>query len=139
AVSAVGLTPQDMGFVVSGSSDYAVGRPFSFVSALDAVGAWPPLQESHVEMDGAFAFWEAVLRLQHDDIDTALVYSFALESGSDMARTLALQLDPYSVAPLFPDMHSLAALQARAALAAGTATEEEAAEVLARSLRDGAS
>ena len=138
AVTSVGLTTQDMGFVVSGSSDYAVGRPFSFVSGLDAVGAWPPLQESHVEMDGAFALFEAYLRLQHGDIDTALVYSFALESGSDMARTMALQLEPYTTAPLFIDMHSMAALQARAALSAGTATEQDAAEALARSLRDGA-
>lgn len=138
AVGNVGLTTQDMGFVVSGSSDYAVGRPFSFVSALDSVGAWPPLQESHVEMDGAFALWEAWLWLQHGDIDTALVYSFALESGSDMARTMALQLDPYSAAPLFIDMHSMAALQARAALDAGTATEQDAAEALADALRSGA-
>ena len=36
---------------------------------------------------------------------------------------LALQLDPYLVAPLWPDSVSVAAMQARALLDAGKATE----------------
>ncbi|HEY0543039.1 MAG TPA: lipid-transfer protein, partial [Actinoallomurus sp.] len=47
------------GFTCSGSLDYLAGAPFSFVSALDAVGAWPPISESHVEMDAAWALYEA--------------------------------------------------------------------------------
>jgi acetyl-CoA acetyltransferase len=138
ALAPSGLDPQDMGFVVSGSSDYLAGQPFSFVAALDAVGPWPPLAESHVEMDGAFALYEAWLRLQHGDIDTALVYAFGKSSGGDIARVLAMQLDPYTLAPLFPDAHSLAALQARLLLESGGATESDFAQVVARSLRDGA-
>lgn len=139
ALQPLGLKSQDMGFVVSGSSDYLAGQPFSFVAALDAVGPWPPLSESHVEMDGAFALYEAWLRLQHGDVDTALVYSFGKSSGGNIARVLALQLDPYVLAPLFPDQHSLAALQARALLERGLATEQDLAEVVARSLKDAAS
>jgi len=133
ALAPTGLRAQDMGFVVSGSSDYLAGQPFSFVAALDAVGPWPPLSESHVEMDGAFALYEAWLRLQHGDIDTALVYSFGKSSGGDIARTLALQMDPYSLAPLFCDSHSLAALQARLLLESGAATEDDFAAVVSRS------
>ena len=139
ALQPLGLDTQDMGFVVSGSSDYLAGQPFSFVAALDAVGPWPPLTESHVESDGAFALYEAWLRLQHGDIDTALVYSFGKSSGGDIARTLALQLDPYVLAPLFPDQHSLAALQTRALLDRGGVSDRDIAEVVARSLRDAAS
>src|SRR3954462_4058409 len=114
AVGKVGLTQQDIGFTVSGSSDYLQGYPFAFVGALDAVGAWPPTRESHLEMDGAFARYEAGEVLQHEGIDTALVYAFARPSTSDLDRTLALQLDPYVVAPLWPDARSLAGLQAQA-------------------------
>jgi hypothetical protein len=110
----VGLEQKDIDFTVSGSSDYLQGYPFAFVGALDAVGAWPPIRESHLEMDGAFALYEAVEVLQHDGIDTALVYAFARPSTSDLDRTLALQLDPYVVAPLWPDARSLAGLQAQA-------------------------
>ena len=114
AKSKVGLEQKDIGFTVSGSSDYLQGYPFAFVGALDAVGAWPPIRESHLEMDGAFALYEAVEVLQHEGIDTALVYAFARPSTSDLDRTLALQLDPYVVAPLWPDARSLAGLQAQA-------------------------
>jgi hypothetical protein len=114
ALGNVGLTQKDIGFTVSGSSDYLQGFPFAFVGALDAVGAWPPIRESHVEMDGAFALYEAVNVLRHGDLDTALVYAFARPSRGELDRTLALQLDPYYVAPLWPDARSLAGLQAQA-------------------------
>ena len=114
ALGKVGLTQRDIGFTVSGSSDYLQGFPFAFVGALDAVGAWPPIRESHVEMDGAFALYEAVNVLQEDGIDTALVYAFARPSRGELDRTLALQLDPYTVAPLWPDARGLAGLQAQA-------------------------
>ncbi len=136
ALAPVGLTSQDMGFTVSGSSDYLAGQAFSFVSALDAVGPWPPISESHVEMDGAFALYEAWVRLQHGDIDTALVYCFGKSSPGDVARVLSLQLEPYVLGPLWPDAVSLAALQARALLDSGKATEKDLARVVARSRRN---
>jgi hypothetical protein len=128
ALGKVGLTQQDIGFTVSGSSDYLQGFPFAFVGALDAVGAWPPIRESHVEMDGAFALYEAVNVLQEaprtgQSIDTALVYAFARPSRGELDRTLALQLDPYFVAPLWPDARSLAGLQAQAMRDAGRFTD----------------
>jgi hypothetical protein len=119
ALGRVGMTQRDVGFTVSGSSDYLQGFPFAFVGALDAVGAWPPIRESHLEMDGAFALYEAVEVLQHgassgQSVDTALVYAFARPSRGELDRTLAIQLDPYVVAPLWPDARSLAGLQAQA-------------------------
>jgi acetyl-CoA acetyltransferase len=132
----VGLTKDDMGFVCSGSCDYLVGAPFSFVGALDAVGCWPPMRESHVEMDGAFALYEAWTQLQEGDIDTALVYSFGRSSMSQLGRVLTLQLDPYYLAPLWPDPVALAALQAQALIDAGTYGEADFAAVAARSRRD---
>lgn len=128
----VGCTKDDMGFVCSGSSDYLVGAPFSFVAALDSVGAWPPMRESHVEMDGAFALYEAWTVLRAGDCDTALVYSFGRSSPSQLDRVLALQLDPYYMAPLWPDPIALAALQARALIDSGKATEGDFAAVASR-------
>jgi acetyl-CoA acetyltransferase len=136
ALAPTGLTTHDMGFTVSGSTDYLAGQSFAFVSALDAVGPWPPIAESHVEMDGAFAMYEAWVRLQHGDIDTALVYAFGKSSPGDLGRTLALQLEPYLTGPLWPDAASLAALQARALLDSGRASEKDLARVVARSRRN---
>src|SRR5690348_3975344 len=135
ALEPTGLTTQDIGFTVSGSSDYLAGQAFAFVAALDAIGPWPPIQESHVEMDGAWALYEAWVRLQHGDIDTALVYAFGKSSPGDVSRVLSLQLDPYLVGPLWPDAVSLAALQARALLDSGV-SEKDLARVVARSRRN---
>jgi acetyl-CoA acetyltransferase len=134
AIARSGIGRKEIGFTMSGSCDYLAGAPFAFVSGLDAVGAWPPIRESHVEMDGAWALYEAWVRLQHGDIDSALVYAFGKSSLGDLVDVLVLQLDPYYVAPLWPDSVSVAALQARAWLDAGH-TEEEMAEVAARSRR----
>ena len=136
ALAPTGLTSQDMGFTVSGSTDYLAGQAFAFVQALDAVGPWPPIPESHVEMDGAFALYEAWVRLQHGDIDTALVYAFGKSSPGDVGRVLSLQLEPYVLGPLWPDAVSLAALQARALLDSGQASEKDLARVVARSRRN---
>ena len=129
---AVGLTKNDIGFTCSGTSDYLAGQPFSFVSALDAVGAWPPIVESHVEMDGAWALYEAWVRLQHGDVDTALVYAVGKSSMGDLLDVLCLQLDPYVMTPLWPDPIGLAALQARAYLEKTGKSEDDLAEVAAK-------
>ena len=43
ALSQAGLKRHDIGFTVSGSSDYLIGRPFSFVTALDAIAPMTPV------------------------------------------------------------------------------------------------
>ena len=133
AMKQVGLTQAEIGFTCSGSCDYLIGRAFSFVAAVDGLAAWPPIRESHVEMDGAFALFEAWVRLMHGDIDTALVYSFGKSSMGPIAEVMNLQNDPYYVQPLGLDYMSSAALQARALIDAGKASEKDFAEVAVRS------
>lgn len=131
-----GWTRRDIGFWCSGSSDYLAGRSFSFVQAVDAIGVIPPVNESHVEMDLAWAMYEAWLKIQTGEVDTALVYAFGKASAGVLRRTLALQLDPYTMTPLWPDTVSLAGLQARAGIDAGAWDERAMAEVANRSLTD---
>src|SRR3954447_26407026 len=109
----LGIGKGDIGFWCSGSSDYLAGRAFSFVSAIDAVGPVPPINESHVEADAAWALYEAWIKIVTGEVDTALVYGFGKSSAGNLRRTLALQLDPYVLAPLYPDSLAVAGLQAR--------------------------
>ncbi|BBZ31559.1 lipid-transfer protein [Mycolicibacterium confluentis] len=125
----LGIKQTDIGFWCSGSSDYLAGRAFSFISAIDSIGAVPPINESHVEMDAAWALYEAYIKLLTGEIDTALVYGFGKSSAGTLRRVLALQTDPYSVAPLWPDSVSIAGLQARFGLDAGKWTAEQMAQV----------
>ncbi|WP_406032867.1 thiolase domain-containing protein [Nocardioides sp. NBC_00163] len=131
-----GWAKKDIGFWCSGSSDYLAGRSFSFVSAIDAIGVLPPVNESHVEMDAAWALYEAWIKIQTGEVDTALVFGFGKASAGVLRRTLTLQLDPYTMTPLWPDTVSLAALQARLGLDAGLWDETALAEVVNRSLTD---
>ncbi len=136
AIERSGISKAQIGFTCSGSSDYIAGQAFAFVGAVDALGAWPPISESHVEMDGAWALYEAWIKIQCGHADTALVFAFGRASTGTLPETLTMQLDPYTLAPLGPDAVSLAALQARALLDARLCTEREMAEVAVRSRRD---
>lgn len=125
----LGITQKDIGFWCSGSSDYLAGRAFSFLNAIDSIGAVPPINESHVEMDAAWALYEAYIKVLTGAVDTALVYGFGKSSAGTLRRVLALQTDPYTVAPLVPDAVSLAGLQARLGLDSGKWTQEQMAQV----------
>lgn len=130
----VGITnAQDVDFVCSGSCDYLQGAAFAFVLGVDALGAVPPIKESHVEMDAAWALYESILKIRMGHADSALVYGFGKSSPGELPIVLSQQLDPYYLAPQWVDTVSLAAMQARLMLDQGLITERDMAEVVARS------
>jgi acetyl-CoA acetyltransferase len=90
-------------------------------------------------MDGAWALYEAWVKLQIGEIDTALVYSYGKSSPGSVRDVLTRQLDPYYVAPLWPDAVGMAALQARAVMDADGVTERDFAEVASRNRAHGKS
>jgi len=135
AVERAGVSRQEIDFTCEGSCDYISGATFSFVQNIGALGAWPPKRDSHVEMDGAWAFYEAWVRLLHGDIQTALVTGSGRSSTAEPSLIYPMEMDPYYLAPLGADPATLAALQARALLDAGKITERQMAEVAARSRR----
>src|SRR4051794_17052155 len=136
ALAGAGIKNSQVDFVCSASSDYLAGQPFSFVMSLDAFGPWPPISESHVDMDGAWALYEAWVKMQTGHADISLIYAYSKSSPGDIRRVMSRQMDPYYTQPLWADPVSLAAIQARTGLDAGTFTEEQMAEVVAASRRN---
>ena len=133
----VGLdNAQDVDFVCSGSCDYLQGAAFAFVSGVDALGAVPPIKESHVEMDAAWALYESMLKIRMGQAESALVYGFAKSSSGELPVVLSQQLDPYYLAPLWVDSISLAAMQARLMLERGLISDSDMARVVARSRKN---
>ena len=128
-IEQVGMDRHDIDFTIAGSCDYLSGMPFAFVMNIDAVGAWPPVYESHVEMDGAWALFEGFVRLQSGDIDTVLVSGSGKCSPGSYREGFSLQTDPYVHAPIGLDPRTQAGFQAQALIAAGKATERDFAEV----------
>ena len=127
---------QDVDFVCSGSCDYLQGAAFAFVAGVDALGAVPPIKESHVEMDAAWALYESILKIRMGQAESALIYGFAKSSPGELPIVLSQQLDPYYLAPLWVDTISLAAMQARLMLDQGIITERDMAAVVSRSRRN---
>ncbi len=133
-----GIPKADIGFVCSGSIDYLFGGPFAFVAGVDAVGAVPPIRESHVEMDAAWALYEAWCYIQTGEIDSALIYGFSKASICDPVEIMTMQTDPYYTIPLWPSMSDMAGLAARAYLDRTGKSERDLVEVAARAQRNGA-
>jgi len=135
AVGAAGIDRDEIDFFASGSHDFFEGRTFAYIESLDAVGAWPPISESHVEMDAAWAFAEAWAWLQLGEGDIALVYGIGRGSlPRDLDQVMPAQLDPYFLAPLRPHRDAIAGLQAHAMVQAGMTSERHLAEIVTRSL-----
>src|SRR5260370_25337718 len=101
-LASTGLAKGDIGFWCSGSSDYLAGRAFSFVQAVDAIGAFPPVMESHVEMDAAWALYEAWVKILTGEADVALAYGFGKSSAGQLRRGLAPPPHPYPLPPPRP-------------------------------------
>ncbi|MAK44025.1 MAG: lipid-transfer protein, partial [Spongiibacter sp.] len=107
-------------------------------AGVDALGAVPPIKESHVEMDAAWALYESWLKIQMGQAESALIYGFGKSSPGELPIVLSQQLDPYYLAPLWVDTIAFAAMQARVMLEQGLITEAEMAEVVARSRKNAA-
>ncbi|WP_280417257.1 lipid-transfer protein [Nocardia carnea] len=133
ALASAGIDRTEVDFWASGSHDFHEGRTFAYIESLDAVGAWPPISESHVEMDAAWAAYEAWSWLQLGEGEIAVVYGVGRGSlATDLDQVTNTQLDPYFLAPLRPHQDAIAAIQAQALIAAGALDEKQMAQVVAR-------
>src|SRR3954470_23699469 len=139
AVNDAGITRKEVDFTCAGSCDYVAGQAFSFVQNIDAVGAWTPKRDSHVEMDGACAICEAWVRLQTGDIDIALAMGSGRSSTASPETIYPMEMDPFYLAPLGADAVSFAALQARALIDAKLVDERQMADVAVRTRAAGKS
>lgn len=138
ALEECGVGRDDIDYQTAGSADYFDGRPFGFVAALDVMGTWPPRQDSHLEMDAAFAAHYAWIRMQAGECDTAMVVGYGKISEGQPERVLNLTLDPYYQAPLGLGPLSTAALQGSAYMAKSGAVDRDLAEIAARNRAAGA-
>jgi acetyl-CoA acetyltransferase len=136
AVDDAGITRREVDFTCAGSCDYVAGQAFSFVQNIDAIGAWPPKSDSHVEMDGAWALYEAWVRLQLGDLEVGVAMGSGRSSTADPGLIYPMEMDPYYLAPLGADAMTFAGMQARALIDSGQVTERQMAEIAVRARRD---
>jgi acetyl-CoA acetyltransferase len=138
ALADAGVERKDIDYQCAGSSDYVDGRAFSFSQVLEVMGAWPPVQDSHVEMDAVWAAHLVWVKMQAEECDTAIVAGFGKCSEGSPTHVLNLQLDPFYHASLGLDHISTSALQASAFMARAGVDDAGLAEVAARNRAAGA-
>src|SRR5436309_1534485 len=95
AVAASRFERHEIEYTTAGSADVLEGRPFSFGFALDVAGAVPPIEESHIEGDGAWAAYDAWIRIQSGDVSSALVIAWGKSSEGSIPHVMNATLDPF--------------------------------------------
>ena len=130
------LTKDDIDTVVASTSDYWQGMGCSNVFHYDAAAGY--LKDStKAEEDGALGFMYAYMRVLSGHFDTALVVSATKSSEISSISTLTnLYCDPFYQRPIGLDDISSAAVQARLYMHRQGVTEEQAAKVSVKSLRN---
>ena len=128
-VAKAGIPRSEIDFTAAGSADYLEGRPFSFGQALRYEGAWPPINETHLEMDGAWAAYYAWLRLLTGKYDTALITAWNKSSEASLHHVLNIALDPFYESAIGVDPISICAMQARAYMQRAGVTSAQMAKV----------
>ena len=130
----VGLKREDVGTIVSSSSDFWQGISCSNSVYYDALGAYLK-NSSKTEEDGAFAFIYGAMRIMSGHYDTCIVHAITKGSEIPCLSTLTnLYADPFFQRPIGLDDVSTAALQAMLYMNKYNITEEQAAKVVVKNL-----
>ena len=130
------LTKDDVDTVVASTSDYWQGMGCSNVFHYDAAAGY--LKDStKAEEDGALGFMYAYMRVLSGHFDTALAISDIKNSDISTISTLNnLYCDPFYQRPIGLEDISSAATQATLYMHRHEVTEEQAAKVSVKSLRN---
>jgi len=130
------LTKDDVDTIVASTSDYWQGMGCSNVFHYDAAAGY--LKDStKAEEDGALGFMYAYMRVLSGHFDTALAVSAIKSSETSTISTLTnLYCDPFYQRPIGLEDISSAAIQAKLYMHRYGITEDQAAKVSVKSLRN---
>ena len=130
----VGMRREDLGTIISSSSDFWQGISCSNSVYYEAIGAYLK-DSSKTEEDGAAAFEYGLMRVMSGHFDTCLVHSITKASEIPSLNMLTnIYADPFFQRPIGLDDVSTAALQARLYMNKYKITEEQAAKVVVKNL-----
>jgi len=129
-----GISREEIGTIITSSSDYWQGISCSNTYYYDAVGGYLK-NSSKTEEDGAFAFLYGYLRIMSGHFDTAIVHAITKMSEIPEPSTLTnMWADPFFQRPVGVDDRAAAAMQASLYMAQYGVTEEQAAKVVVKNL-----
>ena len=134
--NALGITPDDVGSVITSSNDFNDGRTIANMAIQDAVGSVRK-SESRVSGDGAFAYVYAAMRILSQEYETVMVVSHSKCSEGDQFLINNSIFDPYYQRHLGLDQISSAGLMANMYMSKYGISEEQAAKVVVKNRKNG--
>ena len=129
-----GLRREDLGTIITSSSDFWQGTGCSDSLHYDAAGAYLK-NSSKADEDSAMGFMYAFMRMLSGNFDTALVVG--VTKGSEIPSPLTLThlyTDPFFQRPIGLEDTSTAAMQAQLLVATSSISEEHLAKVAVKNL-----
>lgn len=130
----VGMKREELGTIISSSSDFWQGISCSNSVYYEAIGA-NLKNSSKAAEDGASGFMYGLMRVMSGHFDNALVHAITKSSEIPGLSTLTnLYADPFFQRPIGLDDISTAAMQARLYINKYQITEEQAARVVVKNL-----
>src|SRR4051812_4556206 len=126
----VGLTLDDVDFVMDSGSDVLDGRSISNCGFLGALGAHHK-EESRIEEDGLWAALYGTLKIQAGGADVGLIVAYSKSSEADLPAFYATQTEPFYQRGVGIDQTSASGLQASQYLARTGKDEAVLAQVAA--------
>jgi acetyl-CoA C-acetyltransferase len=112
----VGVSLEDVDFVMDSGSDVLDGRSISNCGFLGALGAHHK-EESRIEDDGLWAALYGVLKIQAGGADIGLIVAYSKSSEGDLSAFYATQTEPFYQRAVGIDQTAAAGLQASQYLA----------------------
>ena len=130
----VGMKREELGTIITSSSDFWQGISCSRSVYLEAIGAYLK-DSSKASEDGALGFMYGMMRVMSGHFDNCLVHAVTKSSEIPSLSTLTnLYADPFFQRPIGLDEVSAAAMQARLYMDRYRITEEQAAKVVVKNL-----
>ena len=130
----VGMKREELGTIITSSSDFWEGISCSRSVYYEAMGAYLK-DSSKAAEDGALGFMYGVMRVMSGHFDNALVHAITKSSEIPSLSTLTnLYADPFFQRPIGLDDVSTAAMQAKLYMDRYKITEAQAAKVAVKNL-----
>jgi acetyl-CoA C-acetyltransferase len=126
----VGLTLDDVDFIIDSGSDVLDGRSISNCGFLGAMGAHHK-EESRVEEDGLWAAHYGVTKIAAGAANIGLIIAYSKPSESSVDAYYASQVEPFYQRPVGFNQKAASGIQAQRYLAASDVKEDSLAEIVA--------
>src|SRR5690606_18540008 len=133
----IGLTLDDVDFIIDSGSDVLDGRSISNCGFLGAMGAHHK-EESRVEEDGLWAASYGAVKIASGAADVGLIIAYSKPSESNVNEFYSTQVEPFYQRPVGFEHLAASGIQAQRYLSDHSLSKEDMAKIVVKRWQDAA-